>query len=815
MATIGSLTSSTSSSIYGSTSKGIGGLVSGLDTDTLIDGMTAYTRAKIAKQKQNKTLLEWKTDAYRSVSSKLIDFADKYTSYSSSTNLYSESFFSKNQITTSGENSQYVTVTGSTTNASNITIDAVKQLANNASFTTSEAMSNNYIETGVINYGDDVSCNISGKTLSVKYGSDTYTVTMPEKDGGGVYTSAAEIAAAMQSTLENIDLNNPIDGRTKLSDVMTVSESGGTLVFTQDSGDTSGNSLSISGGDTGLLDTLGISGDYGSIVGEVISGSLSAKAAVNTDELSSTASFQERLSGKTMTFSYNGLSKTITFDDDTKLNETDFVNYLQDKLNTAFGDGRISVSDDGGAIKFQTTTPDGAEDTSSVLKITSASTGLLGEDGVFGISSGTTNKVNLNASLESSGIKGAENLNLVDGTDYSIRINGKDITINYKEGETTVADIISAINNSDADVSISYMENSDKLSVVATQDGAAGDVTFGDTATGELNDLEKLLFGKRDINGDILTDSNELNGTKIEGQDAIVLIDYDGEGGADPLEIVRGTNTFTVDGLSISVSGEFGYDSEGNVIDGEEVTLDAKVDTDKIVDAVKSMINDYNDMVDFVNKTVSEKRDRDYAPLTDEQKEEMSDSEIEAWEEKAKAGMLFGDSNLSSLASELRYVFLNAGSDGLSLKDIGITTSSDWEDNGKISFDEDKFKAALEENPDEVQEMFTAEVTTDATSGLTSGGIMTKMKDITDKYASTTGAVKGIFVEIAGHPDSPASLLQNSLLTQIGDINDTIDNLEDKLESEQERYQSQFTQLEELVQQMNTQSGYLDQMLSS
>lgn len=811
MSTIGSLTSSTTSSVYGSTSSGIGGLVSGLDTDTLIDGMTYYTRAKIAKQEQNKTILEWKTEDYRSVSSKLIDFSDNYTSYSSSTNLYSNSFFSKNQITTSGDNSKYVSVTGSTTNASNISIDAVKQLSNDASFTTSEAMSNNYIKTGVINYGSGDVCNVSGKTLSIKYGSDTYTVTMPEKDGGGVYTSASEIASVLQSALEDIDLNTPVDGKTKLSDIMSVSESSGKLVFSQDSGDTSGNSLSISGGNSELLDTLGMT----SIVDDVISGSLSAEEAVKTDELSSTSSFEEIMSGKSMTFTYNGTSKSITFDDDTQLNESNFVGYLQDKLDDAFGDGRISVTDDGGAIKFQTTTPDGAEDTSSVLKISSTATGLLGEDGVFGISSGTTNKVNLNLSLETSGIRGVENLNLSDGTDYSIRINGKDISINYKEGETTLSEIFSAINESDADVKISYMENSDKISVVSTQSGASGDVSFGDETTGELNDLEKLLFGQRDANGDIIAGSNELNGTKIDGQDAVVLIDYDGDGGADPIEIQRGTNTFSIDGLSISVSGKFGYDSEGNVIEGDKVNLSASVDTDKIVDAVKSMLEDYNDMVDYVNDEVSEKRDRDYAPLTDEQKEEMSDSEIEAWTEKAKAGMLFGDSDLISLSSELRYVFYNTSSEGLSMSDMGIKVSSDWQDNGKITFDEDKFKAALAENPDEVQKMFTDEVTTDETTGTTTGGIMSKLKKITDKYAATSGSVKGILVEKAGHSDSPASLLQNTLLTQINDINDTIDNLNDKLETEQERYQSQFTQLEELVQQMNTQSSYLDQMMSS
>ncbi|MPN30958.1 Flagellar hook-associated protein 2 [bioreactor metagenome] len=193
----------------------------------------------------------------------------------------------------------------------------------------------------------------------------------------------------------------------------------------------------------------------------------------------------------------------------------------------------------------------------------------------------------------------------------------------------------------------------------------------------------------------------------------------------------------------------------------------------------------------------------------------MSESEITAWEEKAKAGMLFNDTDLVILSEDLRYVFLNSSSDGLSLEDMGITVSSEWEDNGKITFDEDKFKAALAENPSEVQEKFTEAVSTSSTSTLTTGGIMSRMKTITDKYAKTTGSVKGIFIEIAGYKSSPASLIQNTILTQIDDINDTIETLQDKLETEQTRYQTQFTALEQLVQKMNSQSSYLTSMMGS
>ena len=101
MATIGGLTTSTSTSI-----RGYGGLASGLDRDTLIEGMTSGTTSKITQQQKKQQQLEWKQAAIQNITSKLLDFANKYTSsWSSSTNLFSSMFWGRNKITTTGTNS--------------------------------------------------------------------------------------------------------------------------------------------------------------------------------------------------------------------------------------------------------------------------------------------------------------------------------------------------------------------------------------------------------------------------------------------------------------------------------------------------------------------------------------------------------------------------------------------------------------------------------------------------------------------------------------------------------------------------------------
>ena len=91
--------SRTSSSLGNTALRGFGGLASGIDRDALIEQMTARTTSKITSKKQAMTKLEWKRDAYRSISNKIIDLQDNYLSYSATKSLKNSDFFAKNQCT--------------------------------------------------------------------------------------------------------------------------------------------------------------------------------------------------------------------------------------------------------------------------------------------------------------------------------------------------------------------------------------------------------------------------------------------------------------------------------------------------------------------------------------------------------------------------------------------------------------------------------------------------------------------------------------------------------------------------------------------
>ena len=225
------------------------------------------------------------------------------------------------------------------------------------------------------------------------------------------------------------------------------------------------------------------------------------------------------------------------------------------------------------------------------------------------------------------------------------------------------------------------------------------------------------------------------------------------------------------------------------------------------------MVDSFNEILELVNNNVKTKPDRDYSPLTDEQKEEMSESQIEKWEAKAKEGILFADMDLRMMADNLRTV-INSGNT-TELSAMGITASTNYSDNGKLVFEEAKFRTALQNDPDAVRSAFTRAIGKDESGKVTTqGGLMVTMKNIMDKYGSTTGATKGILIERAGSIYAPTSILSNSLQKQLDRIDDYIEQLQDKLETETDRYISQFTSLETLISQMNNQSSYLSSMFS-
>lgn len=781
MASIGGLSGSTSNSLSGL--KGYGGLASGLDRDSLIESMTQGTTSKIYKQQQKKTSLQWEQTAIRNITDKMIAFSDKYLStYSSSTNLFSSTFWGRNNISVLGSNSKYVSVSGSSSTADTLSILGVKQLAKKAQMTSGSAASDGILKTGRIDLSDQKAENLEGKTIEINYGDKNYTVTLPS-GSDYKYDSVDNIVKSLNKAFENVEL----DGGKKLNDVLAVETKGDRIVFKDKVNN--GNIFKLTGGTA--LSHLGFKDKPDSEFKEmdITSAGLESVRDITEDDIFTKTPFIDRIAGKELTFTYNGVSKSIKLPEKDALNNGNILDTLrtsmQKQLDDAFGDGRIKVSANSGGLQFKTTVPGGGNDTSSILSVSSGSAGLLGENGALNMNYGESNRVNMEAKISESGLR-----TFKEGTTFpaTITINGVDIKV---EESDTVRTLMDKINNSDAGVEVNYQNSSDKFVFTSKKDGASGKISVG----GDFKNIFGTSFNKTD------------------GQDAIVAVKY--AGSDEVVEIVRDSNSFKIDGMTISVNGEFGYKAgAGGKLEldktSDPVTFDAKVDEDKIVETIKKMVEEYNEIIELVGKETGIKPNRDYEPLTSAQKAEMSESEIEAWEEKAKEGLLFNDNDLKGLSNSLRFVVSTA--DQAALKKLGITTSSTASDKGKLSFDESAFRAALKTDPEGIREMFTKERTVDE-NGVATGvnGIAVNMKSAFDKYAKTLGEPKGILIERAGSIKSPASITQNSLYKQMEQIDKRISDLQDVLKMEQDRYIRQFTALESVIAQMNSQSGWLSQ----
>lgn len=793
---IGGLSSTTGTST--STIRGYGGLASGLDRDTLIEQLTSGTQAKIDKANQEKTKLEWIQEAIRTITDKMYDFTQKYTSYTSSDNLLGSALYSRSQITVNGANSKYISVSGSTQASELMSVLGVKQLAQQASLSTVDEVSDRLLSLGSLSTDLNTKTDVNvagGERIYIEYGNTSYTVKLGRGDGYS-YGTAQEVADSINKSLEQVT----IAGGKTLADVMNFTVSGDKLVANNT--DAAGNTITMTGGTGEILTTLGFTGrpDDGFEInagGNITAGEKNRAIQQKT--------IADQLGGQTISFSYNGTTKWIELPSASELKDKtldDLQSTLQKELDSAFGNGRIKVeltkSADGstGALSFKTTIPQtgadgrvvpGADDTTSTLSIVSSTGNLTGDDSLFQVANGESNRLNLSAKISESGLSNS----LDPSKPFELIINGK--KIEGIDENSSIQDIINAVNNdSDAGVTISYQENTDRFVVTSNQNGASGQVIV----KGSVADA---LFG-----------SKGKGYTVTEGQDAIISVQYAGSN--EVTEIRRDSNTISMDGLNVTVSGTFGYDENGNYIqDTEKVTFTAKVDTDKAYETIKSMVDDYNEILELINEEVSTKPDRDYSPLTSSQKAEMSEDEIKLWEEKAKEGLLFMDSDMRSLADSLRFVIPSNLRSALS--EIGISTSTDYSENGKLTIDESKLKAALESDPEKVRELFTASAQTEEDGTVTKGGLMTHMKSIFDQYAGTTGSTKGILIERAGSEHSVTSVMDNALLDQMNEIDDKINRLLDQLTTEQDRYISQFTQLEQLISQMNSQSSWLTSMI--
>ena len=823
MASVNSVSSS-SSSIYGNKNV-ISGLASGMDTESMIENAVSGYKTKISTLQQKRTKVEWQQEVYRSIIGKMSSFSDKYTSYASSTNLLSSGFFNQAvKVTATGKYADMVSASGKT--SSSVQILGVKQLARAATYTVSGIGGKTADKPEFTGSTVDLSekkelSNVSG-SLTIKYGGDrSFTLDFGELD---IYENADKLAEAIRSKLGEQTMTLSDGTSVKVSEKIDVKVNGeGNIEFSEKGG--AGNGVTISGTTGKLKENLDVDGGTLKTAGKTLS---------NKD-----ATLGDYLAGKELALTLDGVTKKIKLPeykkDGTALSNDAYTTALQTKINEAFGAGKVALEKVGAAdgksfsLKFSTTqagsTLSVSGDAAKALGLDKAATYVntsktLGE--LLGDKADVWNafdKVEAEGDVKPVNKKGSSDVDYYidskgnrvkseDGGKTYYRVDDKgeflrEFKINGKlvgafNKDTALETVLTSINgNADAGVTVNYSKTTNQFQFTAKESGASSRIDMGDG-------LANALFG---------------GGKKDEGKDAIFSMMVNGQ---ELDGISRSSNTFDVDGMSVSLKGTFGAYGSSNTLGkdnieaakADAVSFTASSDADKIVDAIKSMVEDYNAMVTEIKNAYStmpqqKSNGKYYEPLTEEDKADMSESSIKAYEEKAKQGLLFADRDLSALYSQLTSAISMSGKDGADLKAIGITSNYS---NGltTLSLNEEKLRAALETDPDKVRDVFSKSVA----SGSSSNGLMQSLKSPLDMYSKTQGT-KGILVQKAGSTLAPSTLYKNTLQNKLDDIDTQIEKWQDKMADQVDRYTSKFTALEKLISQMNSQSSALASFLGT
>ena len=490
------------------------------------------------------------------------------------------------------------------------------------------------------------------------------------------------------------------------------------------------------------------------------------------------------LKGKSISVSYGGQTKNIELIGD-KEEIKDFKAFkdsLQNKLDKAFGSGKVTVGEDSkGSLTFTAT------DSSQILQISADSKEL---QNALGITSTQSNKISTGSSLwENRDKLGLGKYNTKEELNDALKnftVNGA--KIDNITADTTVDGLLTAINNNkDAGVTATYLGSANKFVLSSNEKGKGREISLG-ADPDKKDDAANLIFGG---------DKKESH----DGTDGEMSILYNGV----KTTITSSSNTFSIDGLDIRATNTF---NTGSATAEGGVSFTASADTEKVTETVKKFIEAYNAMIDEVRTQATTKPDSNYKPLTEDQKNEMNENSIKNWENKAKEGILYNSSALKDLDNATQGIFSSMMMNGVSYDDlekIGISFSDDYTAGGKIVFDEEKFKTAMDSDPEKVSDLFTG------THGIVNT-IDSTLSTYATRYASKNGNSYGVLIEEAGSEKLSLTLTNNSIYKELKDMQETITNLQSQLSTEQDRYISQFTQMERLINQMNSQSSYLSQL---
>ncbi|GAV12418.1 flagellar filament capping protein FliD [Paenibacillus sp. NAIST15-1] len=363
--------------------------------------------------------------------------------------------------------------------------------------------------------------------------------------------------------------------------------------------------------------------------------------------------------------------------------------------------------------------------------------------------------------------------------EFSITVDGKEQKFEIN-ADSTLESVMNSVNKANIGVRMSFDSINKRFMLTSA--------STGDISTFSINDSS----------GALSTNFNIQAANTNVGQNAKATI--------NGVAMEMANNSFEFNGVKFDLKG----------VSTSEVTVTVTRDTQDLVSQIKDFVEKYNEIVDKIQAKTTERPNRNYYPLSDEEKESMKDSQIQLWESKAKAGLLYRDDILqdamNSLRRDLTSPIKDISGSIKSLKDIGITfkpfVQGNTKDLAKIQLDEQKLQDAINSNPDEVMKLFTKSSNLDSKDP----NYRSEIGYGERLYDTLGNSMKKITKKIGSGSVSDA--VDGSIFgNRLRDMNKKLDSLEDKLKMTENRYYKQFTAMEKAIQKLNSQGSWLAQQL--
>lgn len=791
----------------------LGGITSGFDTEAMVTQLLSSYQTRIDKQSQKITKLSWQQSAYQDITKKITEFKNTYFDVlKRDTYLMSPSTFNKFKAdVTATSNADAAGLTVSTTSNSSSGSYKIKlnQAAKASTAQGNSITSGNFkldLDKALSSASGEVKTNDDGSktwtmnfALDVQVGGIRKTISFSADALLGADGNVADKDAAKSSIIDSLNqkLQESFGYSGKTSGATGATDANGKEWFLQAKLGSDGKAEFQVGGNASVS-VAENKGNFGLAQPK-------EKVAISTGSVvTGVNAFQVEIGGKNVSVAFNGVSSTYYDSKGQTGNEAILAEYKE--LKTAAYRKSYNLADneivsDEQLEKFNYSNEQAAKD-KNAASIKEALKGVAGytfnfdgtyvtaadsngnsvdfsmtsvEGGTLGLTKASaSNKINSGSTLSDLGFKPE-----ADGT-YKLNINGTEISLDKK---STISSMMSAVNKSAAGVTMTYSSLTNSFTLESKEFGGAGKVEVGDTSLGRS-------LGLVDDNGTV---------GASEGQNAIFEINGQ--------EVYLNDNTYTLDGNTFTFND--------NMTIGETYTVNIAKDSTTVKDALKKFVESYNKLIDdvygYIGKSPAKDDDGNtYEPLTNAEKDEMSEDEITKWEEKAKQGVLYNDSTVSTVMSQMRSalytsVTLDDGSK-FGIYNLGIKISSEWSEHGKLQIDENAFDKAFENNEDAIIKLFTDSDT----------GMMKKLNSVIDGAVKSSGAAntRGTLVRKAGKADSSVTT-DSTIYKEMVKMQDRLKELQDRYDTKEEYWWKVFTNMETAMADLNSQTSYISSYLGT